>query len=478
MTLRRVPPNFLVGQGATDFAYEHGMSVLAIDNLISPGARERWKRWRNDLAKVENNKRREENGKYGLPSRPSETDMVEYLHLNYDFELDRKSHTQAMKAGLYNEGQPISPPPTSDIRADFDNLSPSRATRSTSSTPGHESSKSSSGCSEEYVYFDPNGPPGMEDFVAGSSQKMPWRRDPVSPGAVGSQSGGDSDQFLHRTCGSEMQQNDIECTGRNSLSARSGWQDGSSGSDSNHTAVMKTGRSPSQSFLQQDSHDGYGSSPSLRARTEHGCSSAVQPGTSQSSPSPEHEDLITDTVGAVAVDVYGQIACGASSGGIGMKHRGRIGPAAIVGTGAHVIPVAEGDRDGVSVATVTSGTGEHMATTMAAKTCSDRVYSNQRTAYGGKLEECGDDEAIYGFIEKDFMGHPSVKQSHSTGAIGMLTLKKSNQGIYLYYGHNTDSFALASMHSDEVKPVCTMSRNKGNSVIAQGGRAIRYRKKR
>ncbi|KAI7309316.1 hypothetical protein KC315_g13046, partial [Hortaea werneckii] len=130
------------------------------------------------------------------------------------------------------------------------------------------------------------------------------------------------------------------------------------------------------------------------------------------------------------------------------------------------------------VATVTSGTGEHMGTTQAASVCSERLYYNKRKVSGGRFEETGDDEAIRSFIEKDFMGHPSVRNSHSTGAIGMLSVKKTNDGCYLYFGHNTDSFALASMHADETKPVCTMSRSKGGGVIAQGGRAIRYRRRK
>src|SRR5690606_15658452 len=47
----------------------------------------------------------------------------------------------------------------------------------------------------------------------------------------------------------------------------------------------------------------------------------------------ERADLIVDTVGAVAIDQYGNIAAGSSSGGISMKHAGRVGPAALVGVG-------------------------------------------------------------------------------------------------------------------------------------------------
>src|SRR5688572_27953907 len=71
------------------------------------------------------------------------------------------------------------------------------------------------------------------------------------------------------------------------------------------------------------------------------------------------EDHITDTVGAIAIDNKGQIAAASSSGGIGMKHRGRLGPAALVGIGTAVVPCVPGDEDGTTVAAVTSGTGEH-----------------------------------------------------------------------------------------------------------------------
>ena len=33
-----------------------------------------------------------------------------------------------------------------------------------------------------------------------------------------------------------------------------------------------------------------------------------------------------------------------------------------------------------------------------------------------------------------------MKQSHSAGAIGILGVKKTVNGVYLYFAHNTDSF--------------------------------------
>lgn len=43
------------------------------------------------------------------------------------------------------------------------------------------------------------------------------------------------------------------------------------------------------------------------------------------------------------------------------------------------------------------------------------------------------------------LGHPSVRSSSSAGAIGLMSVKKTRDGIYFYFAHNTDSFVSAQI---------------------------------
>jgi taspase (threonine aspartase 1) len=87
-----------------------------------------------------------------------------------------------------------------------------------------------------------------------------------------------------------------------------------------------------------------------------------------------------------------------------MKYRGRIGPAALVGIGAAVVPIDPNDVEQTCVATVTSGTGEHMATTMAATVCAERLYQSMKKGKAGEYHETTEDEALKAMIENEFMG--------------------------------------------------------------------------
>ncbi|XP_051504657.1 threonine aspartase 1-like isoform X1 [Myxocyprinus asiaticus] len=80
-----------------------------------------------------------------------------------------------------------------------------------------------------------------------------------------------------------------------------------------------------------------------------------------------------DTVGAVVVDQEGNVAAAVSSGGLAIKHPGRVGQAAHYGCGCW----AENARDVslYSTAVSTSGSGEHLIRTMLAKECSTAMQA-------------------------------------------------------------------------------------------------------
>ncbi|MCJ1343143.1 hypothetical protein MMC31_001334 [Peltigera leucophlebia] len=186
-------------------------------------------------------------------------------------------------------------------------------------------------------------------------------------------------------------------------------------------------------------------------------------------PIDEDDHMITDTVGAIAIDSDGNIAAGSSSGGIAMKYQGRVGPAALIGIGTAVIPVSPMDPQKTCVATVVSGTGEHIATTFSAITCANRIYANQ-----GKEMSNESASDIKVFIERNFCQHPSVLHSCSDGAIGVLGVTRTVDGIWLTFAHNTETFGLASMSSDDARPISVMSRNtKADSKVVGGGRSIK-----
>jgi beta-aspartyl-peptidase (threonine type) len=70
------------------------------------------------------------------------------------------------------------------------------------------------------------------------------------------------------------------------------------------------------------------------------------------------EDEKHGTVGAVALDRYGNLAAGTSTGGLTNKHSGRVGDSSIIGAGTYA--------DNRSVAVSTTGTGEMFIRTAAA----------------------------------------------------------------------------------------------------------------
>ena len=438
------------------------MPLARYDSLVSPGALDRWRRWSHDLRIAEHKEREADAARYEASPSPSEPEQNPH-RVRATQEQRRKNHTSGLSEALVNDAQPATPPASDDREILFQSSSPSRASSSVSIAQFDPD--------VEQGFIDPDGPPGplAGPFKSPSNDSTQNFGEKTVMGKTKSYSNKDGsyEEELEAKSDGGMFEKLSDNSNLTQPRLRT-WNDGPTSVDHKNVDALRAGFTPSDyPPVTSDDH------PSAKAssKSKSGQSDQNTPVSPTST-----QDVINDTVGAIAIDIYGNIACGASSGGIGMKHRGRVGPAALVGVGASVIPADPDDPDRTTVATVTSGTGEHMGTTMAASVCSNRIFFSQRRTPGGGTEQVDEDTALKAFIERDFMNHPSVRNSQSMGAIGMLTVKRTAEGAWLYFGHNTDSFAIASMSSNDTKPSCTMSRSSKSGNIAQGGKGIRFRK--
>lgn len=424
LTLRRVPPNLLVAQGATEFAIEMGMPILPHDALVSPAAKERWLRWRADLRAAERKSRKSGNHPscWKVRGDVAPEDEIAQNRL-------REQHTERMLQGIVYDDHSSSPSISDEeiYNADTASAVPSDP----SSLPSQRSSGSwrsgerlaTPDTSDQLV---PNGPTrpytiaeSSRNAFINSTQKVPTINQYKEHRE---QRNKEPDAFTEDT---EMEDLRTVSVQRAATSRHKSWADGSGAESESSSSVETMKAKPSDRPLAAALETPLPVAPSENKLI------APRPGAStplnhvkETAPLPpapagksqiediQREDHITDTVGAIAVDSWGNIACGASSGGIGMKYRGRVGPAALVGVGAAVIPTDPDDPEQASVATVTSGTGEHMATTMAATVCAERLYQSVKKSRGGEYIEVSEDEALQAMIQNEFMGKLHSLRSH------------------------------------------------------------------
>lgn len=111
-----------------------------------------------------------------------------------------------------------------------------------------------------------------------------------------------------------------------------------------------------------------------------------------------------DTVGAVALDIHGNLASGASTGGTPNKYPGRVGDSPLIGCGVY----ADNEIGGVS----TSGWGESMIKVVMAKTVIELMDRN-----GGDPERAAQD-GIKTLIRKAD-GYGGVIAMNNAGDIGI-----------------------------------------------------------
>lgn len=375
-----MPPNLLVAQGATDFAYDRGMPILPHDALVSPAARDRWLRWRQDLKIAE--KKLRKHGQHVGPSSILRDAPANPLDQEIRHNRAREAHTNALLTKRPSQSMKKSSSPSpSGLRTS------SSLSGSSMATPSNNVSNlldTTSEMSEPEASIEPGGFPvsvheSSANAFINSTQSIPTLLSLSDNETVRT--------FAPPIAGvSVVAQPDARLSGHQMDHAH----DGSAVEDQSATAL-----DPEYSEDDDDSSADVSSSGTLQLPSL--------------TPSPEPapatcDDSITDTVGAIAIDTFGNIASGASSGGIGMKYRGRAGPAALVGVGAAVVPVAPDDKEKKCISTVTSGTGEHMGTTLAAAVCAERLYHEVQKGKDGKFESIDDTDVLQAFIERDFMG--------------------------------------------------------------------------
>ncbi|KAL2265516.1 hypothetical protein VTJ83DRAFT_6616 [Remersonia thermophila] len=417
LSLRRVPPNLLVGPGARDFAEQHAVQTVQNVCLVSKNAKDRYLRWSEDLRRAEAQEMALSApiSGWSIPDRKTPSPSIYDKAAYPAHAIQLRDHSTAILTGMWNEGQPDSPDSSGSPVGGF----------------------ASSGAA---------GPPTS----SGNTPGVPVTtvRNPLS------------------LLSAELQQ-------RGTTSARMGLG-GSAGLTAGSPQHLLPVAPPLRHGDRATGFDDWMAvTPGTPGYADLGEYTQLRPsGIDEGAPT---TDMITDTVGAIAIDYEGNIAAGSSSGGIGMKHRGRAGPAALVGVGTAVIPVDPVDEDGTSVAAVTSGTGEHMATTQASARCAERLFQGTRRGPGGRdVSETDEHTILDSFIQQDFMNHPGVRgQPSSAAAIGVMAVKKDKHAAYFYFAHNTDSFALASMASTEKEPLCVMSRLGKQGGVAQGGRRVK-----
>lgn len=431
LPLRRVPPNMLIGEGAKKFAAEHGMIIVDNKELVSKNAADRFRKWQEDLRKAEarSNELRVQASTVPITPPNEASQTIPSVAINSSQSVAHteagqgllRDHISAVLTGMWNEGQPDSPSaePASPGGLDSDPVTPTKRSPLSASQNGLQAPKYPKGG------FDaPNSQGRSLDSSDESVEKSSAKRRKTSKdGQVGSMDGVIKDNAGHHW----------------------GW----------------VGKAKANQWI-------------AGLEYPENTNKKIDATELTAEPAAEDPDLITDTIGVIAIDGRGNIAAGSSSGGIGMKHSGRVGPAALVGIGTAVIPRDKDDADERTVATVTSGTGEHMATTMAAHKCAERLYHMTSRAPGGDdvADVCSEAEVMEDFVAEDFMGHPGVKNQVSARAIGVLAVKVTDGGIYMHWAHNTDSFALAHMTSYDREPKCVMSRLVQGSKVNVGAQRI------
>ncbi|KAI8096749.1 threonine aspartase 1-like protein, partial [Halteromyces radiatus] len=168
-------------------------------------------------------------------------------------------------------------------------------------------------------------------------------------------------------------------------------------------------------------------------------------------------DFGHDTVGAICVDEFGNIASGVSSGGISLKSPGRIGEAAMYGSGCWA--QNQNGTNTAGLACSVSGTGEQIMRSRFTNKCMDRL-----------LIEDDMHHALSSALKKDFLDSPFLTM-YDDKSVGLIALRLSKK-IEFWYGHVTESMGIGYMSSTSNKSKTFISRKPNNEAFVISGSLV------
>ncbi|KAK2576807.1 hypothetical protein KPH14_005443 [Odynerus spinipes] len=148
-----------------------------------------------------------------------------------------------------------------------------------------------------------------------------------------------------------------------------------------------------------------------------------------------------DTVGAICVDIHGNIASACSSGGIILKYPGRVGQAGVWGCGTWAC------KDKYSVGASTSGCGEHLIRTTLARSIAEAIVNTScpTTSLHQAMKT--------NFIESRFLNGLEQKLG---GVIAIRYSPQERLGDFLW-SYSTNSMIIGYMNSNERTSTSHMS---------------------
>ncbi|PSN32357.1 Threonine aspartase 1 [Blattella germanica] len=164
-----------------------------------------------------------------------------------------------------------------------------------------------------------------------------------------------------------------------------------------------------------------------------------------------------DTVGAVCVDSYGNLAASCSSGGVALKHPGR---AATFGCGCWA---QNGDDDTPGIAACTSGNGEYLVrTTLAREVALDMQRSNFAAT------------GLHAAMKNKFIESPFLRgiEEKLGGIIVVKWMGNTNSGEFLW-AHSSKTMCISYMCDGLQKPAVRLSQlpregRLGTSLVVEG----------